>query len=191
MFERIHEKWKEERESKNLTSMDDGFYSEMREFLKKQTVKAKGEITPTIKNILDKKLERINYVINDLIRIRATKIVRLIMAKQEIPEKIPREENEFYQRLNLVLDLLHKQIFSPKDIAYTDVGKALGFEIEEEEEIEYVHVRFLKSTDNQTVQGIDGKTYGPFEPGDHGRIPKENAALFVKKEIAQNIEVEK
>lgn len=191
MFERIHEKWKDERENKSLTSIDEGFYGEMREFLKKQTVRTKEELNPIIKTILENKLQRTNYIINDLIKVRTAKIVRLIIQKQEITLELTREEKDFYQRLNFILDLFHKQIFSPKDIAYTDVGKTLGFEItEKEEEIEYVYIRFLKSTKDK-VQGLDGRSYGPFEPEDISYMPKENAAVFVKREIAQSVEVEK
>ncbi|MHA1198252.1 MAG: DNA replication complex subunit Gins51 [Candidatus Heimdallarchaeaceae archaeon] len=192
MFDRIQNKWKEEREKTHLTPMNEAFYGAMRDFLKTRTVRAKEEINPTIKKVLEEKLDRIRYVVNDLLAIRTTKILQAVLNKEEITIILAREEKNFYDRIKILYDVYRKDIFSPKDIVYTDIDSIVGKEsIEEEEEeeaIELVAVRFLRST-KEGFQGIDGNPYGPFKEEDVSLLPKENARGLVKREIAENIEL--
>jgi DNA replication initiation complex subunit (GINS family) len=190
LFDRIQNKWKEEREKTQLTPLNEAFYGAMRDFLKTKTVRTKEEINPTIKKVLEEKLDRMRYVINDLLEIRTTKILQAILSQNEITVTLAREEQNFYERMKALYDVYYKDVFSPKDIAYTDIDSIVGttFEEEVEETIEYVAVRFLESTKDK-IQGIDGNPYGPFEKKDVGIIPKENARGLVKREIAENIEL--
>ncbi|MHA1200958.1 MAG: DNA replication complex subunit Gins51 [Candidatus Heimdallarchaeaceae archaeon] len=190
MFEKIQDKWKDERGNEKLTPMDEIFYSAMRELLKKRSTKTKKEINPLIKKILETRLERIKYIINDLMRIRTTKLIAIVMNREKVTVNLAREEQDFYDRFSQIYELYRKEVFSPKDVAYVDINKLIGKEIEEEveEEIEYVAIRFVKKTKTQ-IQGLDGKTYGPFEPEDVCLIPKENAIGLVRREIAENIEM--
>ncbi len=190
MFDRIQNKWKEEREKSQLTPMNEAFYGAMRDFLKEKTVKAKEELNQTIKKVLEEKLSRMQYVIDDLLNIRTTKILQAVLNREEITIMLAREEQNFYERMKRLYEVYRKDIFSPKDIAYTDVDSIVGRESveESEEEIEYVAIRFLKST-KEKIQGLDGNAYGPFEKEDISLLPKENARGLVKREIAENIEL--
>ncbi|MCE7741194.1 MAG: hypothetical protein GOP50_01935 [Candidatus Heimdallarchaeota archaeon] len=190
MFDRIQNKWKEEREKTQLTPMNEAFYGAMRDFLKTKTVRAKEEINPIIKKVLEEKLGRMRYVIDDLLAIRTTKILQAVLNKEEITVILAREEKNFYDRIKILYDVYRKDIFSPKDIVYTDIDSIVGKEsVEEAEEaIELVAVRFLKST-KEGFQGIDGNPYGPFKEEDVSVLPKENARGLVKREIAENIEL--
>ena len=189
MFDRIQNKWKEEREKMHITPMNEAFYGAMRDFLKAKTVRVKEEINPTIKKILDEKLTRMRYVIDDLLEIRTTKILQAVLKGEEITVILAREEQNFYKRMKQLYDIYRKDVFSPKDIAYTDIDSIVGSTIEEEEAtIEYVAVRFLKET-KEKITGIDGNPYGPFGKEDVGILPKENARGLVKREIAENIEL--
>lgn len=189
MFDKIHSKWKEERERNDLTPMTEAFYGAMRDFLKQRTIKVKEEINPFIKRMLDARLNRLRYVIDDLVKIRTMKIIRMVTNKKEIKISVTREESDFYVRMKKVYDIYKKEIFSPKDVAFTDIEDILEEEdIEKEEKIEYVTVRFLKSTKDK-IQGLDGNTYGPFAKEDVCLLPKENAIGFVRREIAENIDI--
>jgi len=190
LFDRIQNKWKEEREKSQLTPMNEAFYGAMRDFLKEKTVKAKEELNQTIKKVLEEKLSRMQYVIDDLLNIRTTKILQAVLNREEITIMLAREEQNFYERMKRLYEVYRKDIFSPKDIAYTDVDSIVGRESveESEEEIEYVAIRFLKST-KEKIQGLDGNAYGPFEKEDISLLPKENARGLVKREIAENIEL--
>ena len=190
LFDRIQNKWKEEREKTQLTPMNEAFYGAMRDFLKSRSVLAKEENNPTIKKVLEEKLNRMRYVIEDLLAIRTTKILQAVLNKEEITVILAREEQNFYERMKLLYDVFRKDIFSPKDIVYTDVDSIVGKVSDEEidEKVEYVAVRFLKSTKG-TMQGLDDNTYGPFEKEDVGILPKENARGLVKREIAENIDL--
>lgn len=190
MFDRIQNKWKEEREKSQLTPMNEAFYGAMRDFLKEKTVKAKEELNQTIKKVLEEKLSRMQYVIDDLLDIRTTKILQAVLNREEITIMLAREEQNFYERMKRLYEVYRKDIFSPKDIAYTDVDSIVRREGAEEieEELEYVAIRFLKST-KEKIQGLDGNAYGPFEKEDISLLPKENARGLVKREIAENIEL--
>jgi len=191
MFDKIHNKWKEEREKEDITPMIDPFYGSMRDFIKERTKVAKQALNPITKKILEKRLERIQYVINDLIKIRTNKIIKKVLNKEEISVNLAREESNLYDRMKQVYDIYLKEIFSPKDVAYTDIQGILGVKAEdaEEEEVELVAIRFLKAT-KQAIQGLDGKIYGPFEPDDVCFLPKENAIGFVKQSIAEDIKID-
>jgi DNA replication initiation complex subunit (GINS family) len=190
LFDRIQNKWKEEREKAKLTPMNEAFYGAMRDFLKTRSVRAKEEINPMIKKVLEEKLNRMRYVINDLLEIRTTKIIQAVLRKEEITIILAREEQNFYERMKLLYDVYLKDVFSPKDIAYTDMESIVGKVSDEEAEdiIQYVAIRFLKGT-KDTIQGVDGNPYGPFEKEDVGILPKDNAIGLVKREIAESIEV--
>ena len=190
MFDRIQNKWKEEREKTKLTPMNEAFYGAMRDFLKTKNVRAKEEINPMIKKVLEEKYSRMKYVIDDLLEIRTTKILQAVLKNEEITEILAREEQNFYERMKMLYNVYRKEIFSPKDIAYTDVDSIVGVVSDEdiEETIEYVAIRFLKGTKDK-IQGVDGKPYGPFEKEDVGVLPKDNAIGLVKREIAESIEV--
>ncbi len=191
MFDKIHNKWKEEREKEDITPMIDPFYGSMRDFLKERTKATKQALNPITKKILEERLERIQYVINDFIKIRTNKIIKKILNKEEITVNLAREELNFYDRMKQIYDIYLKEIFSPKDVAYTDIQGILGVKAEEteEEEVELVAIRFLKAT-KQEIQGLDGKIYGPFEPDDVCFLPKENAISFVKQSIAEDIKID-
>jgi len=191
MFDKIHNKWKEEREKEEITPMIDPFYGSMRDFLEERTKAAKQALNPITKKVLEKRLERIQYVINDLIKIRTNKIIKKVMNQEEISVNLAREELNFFDRMNQIYEIYLKEIFSPKDVAYTDIQEILGVQIEEaeEKEVELVAIRFLKAT-KQEIQGWDGKIYGPFEPDDVCFLPKVNAIGLVKQSIAEDIKID-
>ena len=147
--------------------MNEAFYGAIRDFLKTRTIKAKEEINPTIKKILEEKLNRMRYVIDDLLEIRTIKILQAVLDKEDITVSLAREEQNFYDRMKMLYDIYHKDIFSPKDIAYADIDSIVGADNIEEDEgsIEYVAIKFLKSTKDK-IQGLDGNAYGPFEQED-------------------------
>jgi DNA replication initiation complex subunit (GINS family) len=190
VFDKIQAKWKEEREKETLTPLNEAFYGAMRDFLKQRTIKTKEEINPFVKKMLEERLKRLKFVVNDLLKIRTIKIIRSVISKEEIKVNMAREELDFYDRMKKIYDIYRKEVFSPKDVAYTDIQSILDEEIieEEQEQIEYVAIRFLKSTKDR-IQGLDGQIYGPFEPEDVCLLPKENAIGFVRREIAENIDI--
>ncbi|MHA2357836.1 MAG: DNA replication complex subunit Gins51 [Candidatus Heimdallarchaeaceae archaeon] len=190
MFDKIQAKWKEEREKETLTPLNEAFYGAMRDFLKQRTIKTKEEINPFVKKMLEERLKRLKFVVNDLLKIRTIKIIRSVISKEEIKVNMAREELDFYDRMKKIYDIYRKEVFSPKDVAYTDIQSILDEEIieEEQEKIEHVAIRFLKSTKDR-IQGLDGQIYGPFEPEDVCLLPKENAIGFVRREIAENIDI--
>ncbi|MCK4844275.1 MAG: hypothetical protein KAS95_01230 [Candidatus Heimdallarchaeota archaeon] len=186
MIDKIFDLWKREREGPKLSPMSIDFYSVMRDDLKKRTKKAKEQINPLIKNVLEAHLGRIKFVVNDLIKIRSMKIIQLVIRGDEIEINLAREEINFYQRLKAIYGVYRKEIFSPKDVAYTDISKILDEESDEAgDSIEYVAIRIVKKT--KEITGLDGNIYGPFEPEDVCLLPKENAIGLVRRDIAEDI----
>jgi len=60
--------------------------------------------------------------------------------------------------------------------------------IEEEEEIEYILLRFLKNT--PSLVGADLRNYGPFEKEDIAYLPLKNGIILVNEELAEIISLE-
>ncbi|MEE9409514.1 MAG: hypothetical protein V3V41_01135, partial [Candidatus Heimdallarchaeota archaeon] len=110
MFDKIEDKWKEEREKEELTPMDEAFYGAMRDFLKRRTVRSKEEINPLIKKMLETRVKRIRYVINDLLKIRTAKIIKVVLNREEININLAREEHAFYERINKIHDIYRKEV---------------------------------------------------------------------------------
>ncbi len=109
----------------------------------------------------------------------------------ELTVSVTREESDFYTRMKKIYDIYRTEIFSPKDVAYTDIEAILDSEASEKDvEIEYVAVRFLKNT-KESIMGTDLKTYGPFSKEDVCLLPKENAIGLVRREIAEDIDIQK
>lgn len=187
MIDKIFDLWKRERGTTEISPMNIDFYSVMRDDLKKRTKKAKEQINPLIKNVLEAHLGRIKFVVNDLIKIRSMKIIRLVIRGDEVKVNLAREEINFYQRLKAIYGIYRKEIFSPKDVAYTDIGKILDEESDEAAggSIEYVAIRIVKKT--KEITGLDENIYGPFEPEDVCLLPKENAIGLVRRDIAEDI----
>ena len=186
MIDKIFDLWKREREGTKISPMSIDFYSVMRDDLKKRTKKAKEQINPLIKTVLEVHLGRIKFVVNDLIKIRSMKIIQLVIRGDEVKVNLAREEINFYQRLKAIYSVYRKEIFSPKDVAYTDIGKILDEESDEAgDSIEYVAIRIVKKT--KEITGLDGNIYGPFEPEDVCLLPKENAIGLVRRDIAEDI----
>ncbi|GAI28969.1 unnamed protein product [marine sediment metagenome] len=186
MIDKIFDLWKREREGTKILPMSIDFYSVMRDDLKKRTKKAKEQINPLIKTVLEAHLGRIKFVVNDLIKIRSMKIIQLVIRGDEVKVNLAREEINFYQRLKAIYGVYRKEIFSPKDVAYTDIGKILDEESDEVgDSIEYVAIRIVKKT--KEITGLDGNIYGPFEPEDVCLLPKENAIGLVRRDIAEDI----
>lgn len=187
MIDKIFDLWKRERDGTEISPMNIDFYSVMRDDLKKRTKKAKEQINPLIKNVLEAHLGRIKFVVNDLIKIRSMKIIRLVIRGDEVKVNLAREEINFYQRLKAIYGVYRKEIFSPKDVAYTDIGKILDEELDEAVggSIEYVAIRIVKKT--KEITGLDENIYGPFEPEDVCLLPKENAIGLVRRDIAEDI----
>ena len=186
MIDKIFDLWKREREGTKILPMSIDFYSVMRDDLKRRTKKAKEQINPLIKTVLEAHLGRIKFVVNDLIKIRSMKIIQLVIRGDEVKVNLAREEINFYQRLKAIYGVYRKEIFSPKDVAYTDIGKILDEESDEVgDSIEYVAIRIVKKT--KEITGLDGNIYGPFEPEDVCLLPKENAIGLVRRDIAEDI----
>lgn len=187
MIDKIFDLWKRERDGTEISPMNIDFYSVMRDDLKKRTKKAKEQINPLIKNVLEAHLGRIKFVVNDLIKIRSMKIIRLVIRGDEVKVNLAREEINFYQRLKAIYGVYRKEIFSPKDVAYTDIDKILDEELDEAVggSIEYVAIRIVKKT--KEITGLDENIYGPFEPEDVCLLPKENAIGLVRRDIAEDI----
>ncbi len=187
MIDKIFDLWKRERDGTKILPMNIDFYSVMRDDLKKRTKKAKEQINPLIKTVLEAHLGRIKFVVNDLIKIRSMKIIRLVIRGDEVKVNLAREEINFYQRLKAIYGVYRKEIFSPKDVAYTDIGKILDEDSDEAgDSIEYVAIRIVKKT-KEKITGLDGNIYGPFEPEDVCLLPKENAIGLVRRDIAEDI----
>lgn len=184
------ELWRQERESEEIIGISESFYDVMREHLKMWKGKVNDTLDPFIKKLLSTHLNRLRFVIHDIIKIRTKKIIEKVLRGEQISVSITREEYNFYERLEQIYKLYKKEIFSPKEVLYVTMSDILDTDKTEnlEEVIEYVVVRFLKEI-KEPIIGLDGKYYGPFKKDDICVIPKENAKGLVQHEIATNVSI--
>jgi len=194
LFDRIYDVWHMERANiETLVPLKAGFYSDLRMLLERFSRKIEAEKDDVIKKILETRLERLNYVVDDLIEIRTMKIVHHVIKKKTITVNLAQEEYSFYSNLEKIHDIFIKGIFNPKEVAFINDLEFLETKKEEKAEengIEYVNLRFIKKID-QEIMGVDGEVYGPFNPEDICVLPKENAVGLVKREVAEKIEIDK
>ena len=61
------------------------------------------------------------------------------------------------------------------------IGEKRDMSAQEKEQFDTVTFK----EDVEEFVGLDLKKYGPFKKGDTGKLPKENAELFVEKNIAK------
>lgn len=167
-YEGIRKIVHEERTSQALTSIPEGFFREVKEYLEKksQITKEKGE---------NWELENAKILLKEILRLREKKILLAafnFVNVGKIPENLTPEEKEFFQD---VADALKKFQKKRKEIieGKTEKKKVLAF-----------------LSDVPRFVGIDMKTYGPYKSGDVATVPEEIAELLISKGMARKMEIE-
>ena len=182
-YNKLYSIWKNEKTTKDLQPLPSSFYEELREYVSL----IKREIALVDENsvkasLLKVEKKNIEYLITDLLESRYLKYVETIKIGDIInPDVIVEEESEINSSLLLSRRSL-KQLLSN---IFEGHEPRLEVKIKKEEKPKRILVRFLQSV--PAIVGTDLKLYGPFKIEDVATLPVENAEIFIKRGIAEQV----
>ncbi len=209
----LYQHWLKEFEQTDLTSLTQDDFNKYKNVLTSintfqvdKTDKIKYQLSESYK-------KNIEFLFNDLLKIREIKIINAALANQEINlEHVVEAEKLLYQNListfkgykkvkNLLLIgeqySLDQEITGKEEQAIlskdskSEKAKEIGLKDEEQPFIEidynYTLIRFLKKT--PPLVGIDLLNYGPFEENDIANLPYKNALILINEKFAEQLDV--
>jgi DNA replication initiation complex subunit (GINS family) len=183
LYNDISAAWAAETENEELQNLEDLRLNKMTEYLSR--IRYALTETPA-ENQLQADMyaqEALNleFMLKDLLLIRRTKIIRAALAQRKPLGAMALSEEELYNRLLRGFEG-HSE-FVRETIAgmpsATIKQPADDEEPSQEDAVDYVFVRFLRSIDDPII-GIDERTYGPFKKEDLTTIPAANARVWLR-----------
>ncbi len=215
-YNKLYQHWLEEFQQTDLTELTQeqfNNYKNSLNFINDYQEVKKDEFKD---HILKSYKDNINFLFNDFLKIRETKIINSALALKEINlNNVLEAEKLFYQNLVSSIKGYKKvkaislyeaeEVFTLEDINETKVeikesitqasvsNKEEAVIISEssvvsdEERIDYTLVRFLKKT--PPLVGVDLINYGPFEKEDIASLPQKNARILIYEKFAEEIEL--
>lgn len=216
-YEKLYEHWASEFQGTHLTKLTQQLFDKYNELVISINDHQEDE-TDILKSQLFKSYkDNINFLFEDLMKIREVKVINTALALKEINvENVIEAEKLLYQ--NLVSSIKGyqkvKAISQYDDEKYIKVEMKLGIKPKEiteivkletsNEEMEPVPteitikpkrelvaltlLRFLKKT--PPLVGIDLLNYGPFEKEDVAYIPSQNAKILIIEKFAEEMEID-
>ncbi len=183
MYDELYAVWRFELENSELSSLSSDFFSRAADYLRRITQELAMMDKKTLKlTLLERELERVKCMLQELIWARYKKIVSLINENQELPSGLLADEEEslcasfvsFAESYQKFADkLLRGQVST--QVSKVPTGKLR----------KRVALRFIKAV--PAVIGVDMKKYGPFMVEDVASVPVENANILVKQGLARKI----
>lgn len=184
LYKDINAAWAAETANDELQNLEDLRLSKMTEYLSK--VRFALTETPAEKQLqadmYTQEALNLEFMLKDLLMLRRNKIIRAAMAQRKPLGAMVLSEEELYNRLlrgfeghsNFVREALTGMPSSTMTRP-TDGGEVSP----QEDVVDYVIVRFLRSIDDSII-GIDERTYGPFKKEDLTTIPADNARVWLR-----------
>ncbi|MHA1931102.1 MAG: DNA replication complex subunit Gins51 [Promethearchaeota archaeon] len=215
-YEKFYQHWLNEFQQTELTVLNQEIfegYKRILNYVKKHNEDSKNNLKF---QVFGSYKQNLNFLIDDLLKIREIKITNSALALKEIEiNNILEAEKLLYQ--NLISSMKGYQKVKAdsffqvdEDLKSTDIvndksGKTQEIEeseipfkeeertspeiTEEEpkEQIDLILIRFLKKT--PPLVGIDLLNYGPFEKEDIAFIPSQNANILIYEKFAENVKL--
>jgi len=214
-YEKLYQHWLKEFQNTDITELTQepfNGYIKILNFINEHREKE----TDVIKqHIFESYKDNINYLFNDLLKIRELKIINSALALNEICiDNLIESEKLLYE--NLVSSIkgykkvkavsLYNEGQVPSDILIEPKAEVHSVVEEEpilkgenlstildyknkgdQEKINFTLIRFLRTT--PPLVGIDLINYGPFEEEDIANLPQENAKILIIEKFAEKIEL--
>ena len=214
----LYQHWLKEFEQADLTSLTQDDYNKYKNVLTSintfqvdKTDKIKYQLSESYK-------KNIEFLFNDLLKIREVKIINAALANQEINlEHVVETEKLLYQNListfkgykkvkNLLLIgeqySLDQEITGKQEQAIlskdsnSEKAKEIDLKDEEQplrekakEEIDYNYTLIRFLKKTPPLVGIDLLNYGPFEENDVANLPYKNALILINEKFAEQLDV--
>lgn len=182
-YNKLYTIWKVEKSTRELQPLPSGFYKELSEYISTVRREIKLVDEKSLKaSLLKVEKKNVEYLITDLLEARYLKFIETIKIGEIInPDIIVEEESEINASLLLSRRSL-KQLLS--NISEGQEPR-VEIKIKREEKPKRILVRFLQSV--PAIVGTDLKLYGPFKVEDVATLPVENAEIFIKRGIAEQV----
>lgn len=181
MYDELFEAWKKEKESTEIQSLPRDFYAKLADYMKKMREERRMLDEKTTRaNLMQRELENVEKMIEELVQIRYEKALKQILAEKTMPKQILTEEAKLYQEF---LPLAESYRTFLKNMLRGRLSS-----VERKEKPKLVLVRLLRSV--PAIIGSDLKTYGSFKPEDIATLPTENANILIKQGAAVEVEAE-
>jgi len=182
-YNKLYSIWKIERSTRELQPLPSSIYKELSEYL--STVQREIRLVDenSVKaSLLKVEKTNVEYLIKDLLETRYLKYIEAIKIGALInPDLIVEEESEINAGLLLSrrgLKQLLTNILEGRE-------PRLDVKFKQEEKPKRILIRFLQSV--PAIVGTDLKLYGPFKIEDVATLPVENAEIFIKEGIAEQV----
>jgi len=213
-YEDLFQHWLKEYQQVELTKLNQKLFDKYNTLLNSLNKHQENETDSIRFELFETYKKNINYLCEDLLKMRELKIINSALGLKEINlDNVIEAEKLLYQ--NLVSSI--KGYKKVKAISTFDGGEKLKtkeiikskVEIEPEitqselskedsiisdivneqkaEQVDFILLRFLKKT--PPLVGIDLINYGPFEEEDIAYIPSQNANILVLEKFAEIIEI--
>ena len=193
MYDELYAAWRFELENPELGGLPSDFYARAADYLRRINEETQMMDKKTAKStLLDRELERVKCMLQELIWARYKKLVTLIGENKKLPSSLLADEEESlcagflsfaesYQKFTdkLLRGKISTQVSNPvPSHASKEAVKKVN---------KRVVLRFVKAV--PAVVGVDMKTYGPFMVEDVASVPVENAKILVKQGLAEKVEL--
>ena len=216
-YERLYNHWFQEFNESDLTKLSQEAFNNYKDLIasfNEFELQKEGKLE---NQILKEYKKNLNFLFNDLLKIRKIKIINASLSLKELDLNLLIEaEKLLYQNIvasikgfekvkalsinatdkkynieDFQIDLKSQEISEENESLPVQhdqkVREKEDFREEIEEEIDYSLIRFLK--DNPAIVGIDLLNYGPFKKEDLANIPYRNALILVNEKIAEFISI--
>ncbi len=182
-YNKLYSIWKIEKSTRDLQPLPSGIYKELSEYISTVQREIKLVDENSVKaSLLEVEKKNVEYLIADLLETRYLKYIEMIKIGEFInPNIIVEEESE----INASLLLSRRSLKQLLTNIMEGHEPRLDVKLKKEEKPKRILVRFLQSV--PAIVGTDLKLYGPFKVEDVATLPVENAEIFIKEGIAEQV----
>jgi DNA replication initiation complex subunit (GINS family) len=178
MYDALLKLWRYEVANETFEEIYSSFWARVRDFLSHIESMSSSSNDELLKDLYLEKLNRVRYLINDIVRIRIDKILYIAKTTEAVPPGLSVEEQDLFEATKQSIDLHKRSIYS---VTTTSTS---GSPFSDKK----LCVRILDPEPEQMI-GSDLQAYGPFDKEDVAFLPSENAKLLIRLGKAEEIKV--
>jgi DNA replication initiation complex subunit (GINS family) len=178
MYSALLKLWKYEVANEDFEEIDSSFWARVRDFLSHIESLSSSSNDELMKDLYHERLNRVNFMINDVVRIRIDKILYAAKTTESVPSGLSVEEQDLFEITKNSIDLHRRSIYS---VSTTSTSSSPFSD-------KKLCIRILDPEPEQMI-GSDLQAYGPFDEEDVAFLPSENAKLLIRLGKAEEIKV--
>jgi len=215
-YENLYQHWLKEFHQVDLTKLNQKLFDEYNNLLNSIDKHQENETDNIRFQVFESYKKNLNYLSEDLLRMRELKIINTALALKEINlGDVTEAEKLLYQ--NLVSSIkgykkvkaisifeggeelttegnIESEIELEPEIAQSELSIKVKESVisemvngQKKEQVDFTLLRIIKNT--PPLVGIDLINYGPFEENDIAYIPSQNANILVLEKFAEQVEI--